>query len=90
MQEALTNVIKHAGPVRATVVVRYTDDSVTVEVDDEGGRLPGRIRSIAGATGRDWSGMRERVAMYHGDLDVGPGPSGGFHVAARLPFGAST
>ena len=37
VQEALTNVIKHAGRVRATVVVRYTDDAVTVEVDDEGG-----------------------------------------------------
>ena len=93
VQEALTNVIKHAGRVRATVVVRYTDDSVTVEVDDEGGpdsqAAPEALAAPA-ATGQGLVGMRERVAMYHGDLEVGPGPLGGFHVAARLPFGAST
>ena len=52
VQEALTNVIKHAGRVRATVVVRYTDDAVTVEVDDEGpaGRLAG-TRSVPSSDG---------------------------------------
>jgi len=89
VQEALTNVIKHAGRVRVTVAVRYSDDAVTVEVDDEGpaGQDSPRVPS---ATGHGLVGMRERVAMYHGDLDVGPGPIGGFHVAARLPFGATT
>ena len=86
VQEALTNVIKHAGRVRVTVVVRYTDHAVTVEVDDEGATGPTR-----GATPtRRWCrptglgrvlGMRERVAMYHGDLEVGPWATGGFHVA---------
>ena len=89
VQEALTNVIKHAGRVRATVAVRYTDDAVTVEVDDEG-RAGHDSAQVPAATGHGLVGMRERVAMYHGDLDVGPGPIGGFHVAARLPFGAST
>ena len=95
VQEALTNVIKHAGRVRATVLVRYTDDAVTVEVDDEGGAAPGSRAtpdSHAGSTsapGHGLVGMRERVAMYHGDLDVGPGPVG-FHVAARLPLGGPT
>ena len=70
--------------------MRYTDDAVTVEVDDEGtGRRMTRAR-VPSATGHGLVGMRERVAMYHGDLDVGPGPIGGFHVAARLPFGAPT
>ena len=89
VQEALTNVIKHAGRVRATVAVRYSDDAVTVEVDDEGPAGHDSPRPPA-ATGHGLVGMRERVAMYHGDLEVGPGPIGGFHVAARLPFGAST
>ena len=48
-----------------------------------------RRRCLA-ATGHGLVGMRERVAMYHGDLEVGPGPIGGFRVAARLPFGAAT
>jgi signal transduction histidine kinase len=89
VQEALTNVIKHAGPVRVTVAVRYADDAVTVEVDDEG-PAGHDWWSVPVATGHGLVGMRERVAMYHGDLDVGPGPVGGFHVAARLPFGAPT
>jgi signal transduction histidine kinase len=88
VQEALTNVIKHAGRVRATVAVRYSDDAVTVEVDDEGSPERDSL-SAAAATGHGLVGMRERVAMYHGDLEVGPGPIGGFHVAARLPFGVS-
>ena len=88
VQEALTNVIKHAGRVRATVAVRYSDDAVTVEVDDDGPAGHGSA-GVPAAMGHGLVGMRERVAMYHGDLDVGPGPTG-FHVAARLPFGAST
>ena len=95
VQEALTNVIKHAGRVRATVLVKYSGDSVTVEVDDEGGTVPDsraapHSEAVPEPTGQGLVGMRERVAMYHGDLEVGPGPLGGFHVAARLPFGAST
>jgi signal transduction histidine kinase len=89
VQEALTNVIKHAGRVRATVTVRYTDGAVTVEVDDEG-PAGHDSRSVPAAVGHGLVGMRERVAIYHGDLDVGPDPFGGFHVAARLPFGATT
>jgi signal transduction histidine kinase len=89
VQEALTNVIKHAGRVRVTVTVRYSDDAVTVEVDDEGA-TGHDLRSVPAGTGHGLVGMRERVAMYDGDLDVGPGPIGGFHVAARLPFRAPT
>ncbi|MGD9700958.1 MAG: sensor histidine kinase [Acidimicrobiia bacterium] len=89
VQEALTNVIKHAGRVRATVAVRYSGDAVTVEVDDEG-PISRDSRPEPATTGHGLAGMRERVAMYHGQLDAGPGPNGGFHVTARLPFGAST
>jgi signal transduction histidine kinase len=86
VQEALTNVIKHAGRARATVVVCYSDDAVTVEVDDEGPGRPGTLSSpLTG--GHGLVGMRERVAMYNGDLVVGPHPTGGFRVVARLPFG---
>ena len=93
VQEALTNVIKHAGRVRATVLVSYTDDAVTVEVDDEGGPHPSRGRTRLDAAVRGaWAGpvgMRERVAMYRATSTWGLAP-GGFHVAARFPFGAST
>ena len=89
VQEALTNVIKHAGRVRVTVAVRYSDDAVTVEVNDEG-LARDDSGSVPSTPGHGLVGMRERVAMYHGDLDVGPGPIGGFHVAARLPFEATT
>ena len=87
VQEALTNVIRHVGPTRATVTVHYTGDAVTVEIDDDGSA---RTRPTAwpSATGQGLEGMRERVAMYHGNFDAGPRPGGGFHVAARLPFGA--
>ena len=87
VQEALTNVIRHAGRARATVAVRYTDDAVTVEIDDEGSAGLGPA-PVPSSTGQGLVGMRERVAMYHGDFDAGPRPGGGFHVAARLPFGA--
>jgi signal transduction histidine kinase len=87
VQEALTNVIKHVGPTRATVTVRYTGDAVTVEIDDDGSART-RPTVWPSATGQGLEGMRERVAMYHGNFDAGPRPGGGFHVAARLPFGA--
>jgi signal transduction histidine kinase len=88
VQEALTNVVKHAGPARAQVVVGYGDRAVTVEVTDDGrgvGALAGDGRA---GVGHGLIGMRERVAAFGGDLEVGPRPGGGFRVAARLPMGA--
>jgi signal transduction histidine kinase len=81
VQEALTNVIKHAGPARAVVEVRYTDTAVTVEVVDDGQGAA----TPAAAGGHGLVGMRERVAVHGGVLDVGPGDAGGFHVSARFP-----
>jgi signal transduction histidine kinase len=86
VQEALTNVIKHAGPCRATVAVRYSDHDVTIEVDDEGPPTQA-MSSTQASGGHGLIGMRERVAMLHGDLVARPRPSGGFRVSARLPFG---
>jgi signal transduction histidine kinase len=81
VQEALTNVIKHAGPARTVVEVRYTDTAVTVEVVDDGQGAA----TPAAAGGHGLVGMRERVAVHGGVLDVGPGDAGGFHVSARFP-----
>jgi signal transduction histidine kinase len=86
VQEALTNVVKHAGPAHAQVVVGYGDQEVTVEVIDDG---RGAVTSASnGRTGHGLIGMRERVQAFGGDLEVGPRPGGGFRVAARLPVGA--
>ena len=88
VQEALTNVVKHAGPARAQVTVGYGDREVTVEVTDDGrgvGALAGDGRA---GVGHGLIGMRERVAAFNGDLEAGPRPGGGFRVAARLPLAA--
>jgi signal transduction histidine kinase len=86
VQEALTNVVKHAGPARAQVVVCYGDREVAVEVTDDGKGAPGDGRTAK--VGHGIIGMRERVALFGGDLEAGPLPGGGFRVAARLPFAA--
>jgi signal transduction histidine kinase len=88
VQEALTNVVKHAGSARAQVVVGYGDQDVTVEVIDDG---RGAVTSVSDGrvgTGHGLIGMRERVQAFGGDLEVGPRPAGGFRVAARLPLAA--
>jgi signal transduction histidine kinase len=88
VQEALTNVVKHAGPAHAQVVVGYHDQEVTVEVIDDG---RGAVTSASDGrvgTGHGLIGMRERVAAFGGELEVGPRPGGGFRVAARLPLAA--
>jgi signal transduction histidine kinase len=88
VQEALTNVVKHAGPARAQVVVGYRDHDVTVEVTDDGRGVVAPIGDGRARVGHGLVGIRERVAAFGGDLEVGPRPGGGFRVAARLPFGA--
>jgi signal transduction histidine kinase len=89
VQEALTNVVKHAGAARATVAVRYTDTEIVVDVVDDGRPADGD-RARPGGPGHGLIGMRERVAMHGGQLDVGPRPPGGYRVTARFPIeGAS-
>jgi signal transduction histidine kinase len=86
VQEALTNVVKHAGSARAQVVIGYGDQDVTVEVTDDGRGAVTSVSDGRAGTGHGLIGMRERVAAFGGDLEVGPGPDGGFRVAARLPL----
>lgn len=86
VQEALTNIIKHAGRARAWVKVRWADDQLEVEVLDDG-------RGIAAASesgGRGLVGIRERVLLFGGQVSVGPRPEGGFGVWARLPLDEPT
>jgi signal transduction histidine kinase len=87
VQEALTNVVKHAGPARAQVVVGYGDQEVTVEVTDDGRGVTAPTGDGRAEVGHGLIGMRERVQVFGGDLEVGPRPGGGFRVAARLPLG---
>jgi signal transduction histidine kinase len=90
VQEALTNVRKHAGPgATADVRVRWTDTTLEVEVTDTGsarGTAPrGSGSAVAGGTGLGLIGMRERVAAVGGELEIGPRRNGGYLVRASLP-----
>jgi signal transduction histidine kinase len=86
VQEALTNVVKHAGPATARVHIRYAPGEVAVEVVDDGLGAAARAAGDAGAPhhGHGIAGMRERAALYGGGLEAGPLAGGGFRVAARL------
>jgi signal transduction histidine kinase len=86
VQEALTNVVRHAGPATARVAVRYAPDQVAVEVTDDG---KGATSGDRERGGHGIPGMRERAALYGGTLEAGPLPGGGFRVAASLPLEGS-
>jgi signal transduction histidine kinase len=83
VQEALTNALKHAVGAHARVCVRREPGALTIDVDDDG------AAPVAGApagAGRGLIGMRERVALFGGELRAGPRAEGGFAVQARLPL----
>jgi signal transduction histidine kinase len=80
VQEALTNARKHAHASHVDLGVCYRRDQVSLEVVDDG-----RGEASEHAAGHGLVGMRERVALYGGHLEIGPGPNGGFRVAATLP-----
>jgi signal transduction histidine kinase len=82
VQEALTNVLKHAGPCATDVALSVSDDALIVCVVDDG------AGPSAGNGGHGLVGMRERVSVLGGTLDAGAGPAGGFAVRARLPLSA--
>jgi signal transduction histidine kinase len=82
VQEALTNVLKYATGARTEVLLDFSEDELTLEVTDSGGAAS----NGASGSGRGLIGMRERVTMYGGELDVGPIAEGGFRVRARLPL----
>jgi len=89
VQEALTNVLKHAGSAHADVSIGYVEDAVTIEVTDDGPGVQAAdpVWAEAAQGGRGLTGMRERVALFGGELRAGPKPDGGFTVRARLPIG---
>ena len=82
IQEAVTNVVRHAGTGQCQVLIDQQDGQLSIEVTDSG-----RGGSTAG-TGYGITGMRERAALLGGDFSAGPRPGGGFRVAARLPVPA--
>ena len=85
VQEALRNTLKHAGPARATIKLRYGDDDVEVDVSDNGRGVRAATENGA-VTGQGLVGMRERVAMLGGEIEAGYREDGGFGVHARLPL----
>jgi signal transduction histidine kinase len=90
VQEALTNVLKHAGRAKVDVRVRYELGAVHVEVVDYGRGAAsdrGDANGVAATgSGNGLVGMRERAALYDGELDAGPRPGGGYRVAATLRY----
>ena len=84
VQEALTNTLKHAGPVHTRVTVTYRGEQLELEISDDGGTGPGDPAGDEG--GQGLVGMRERVALYGGHLHAAPRPEGGFVVRASLPI----
>jgi signal transduction histidine kinase len=83
VQEALTNVTRHAAGATASVRVSYGDRDLTVQVDDDGG---GSSAQGTVGTGKGIVGMRERVGALGGELEAGRRPNGGFTVRARFPL----
>jgi signal transduction histidine kinase len=88
VQEALTNVTRHAAASTAVVRIHYGDDDVRVQVDDDGaGASPATANGDDGMPGNGIRGMGERARALGGELTTGGRPDGGFQVRARLPLG---
>jgi signal transduction histidine kinase len=98
VQEALTNVMKHAGPVRTTVRIQYRPRDLLITVSDDGpppdsapaAAGPGAGEGVEGvgpgSGGRGLIGLRERIAVYGGELDARPRPGGGWRLTVRIPL----
>ena len=85
MQEALTNVSRHAGHSCASVHLHYTPDTLSIQVDDDGKGTVTSNGTRAPGPGLGLVGMRERVSALGGRLQAGPQDGGGFRVRAELP-----
>lgn len=100
VQEGLTNVLRHAGRAAATVGVEWSEQLVITVSDDGSGSWPasgpgdgnGAVRDGGrdGTPGRGLLGLRERLALYGGELAAGPRPGGGWQVRAVMPTGAAS
>jgi signal transduction histidine kinase len=95
IQEALTNVLKHAGTARTVITLDYRPDGLVIDVADDGPprpaagpasapQQPGRPAAMPGS-GRGLLGLRERVILHGGEFDAGPRPGGGWRVTAQFP-----
>jgi signal transduction histidine kinase len=87
VQEALTNVVRHAGAATVSIRICQEDGDLVVVVDDDG---VGGQGSLAAGEGNGIRGMRDRAAALGGQLTAGPRPGGGFRVRARLPLPSET
>jgi signal transduction histidine kinase len=87
VQEALTNVVKHAAPTRCRLRIAVVNEDVQIEVTDEGMRAA--LDGPGQRVGRGLVGMQERVRTLGGVLEAGPLPHGGFRVWARFPSGST-
>jgi len=85
VQEGLTNVIKHADQARTVVRIEYRPRELRIDVADDGVAVFDVGRAQPGG-GRGLIGLRERLAIYGGELDAGPRPGGGWRVQARIPL----
>ena len=83
VQEALTNVVKHAQTGASRVVVTYGDDALCLEITDDG---RGAAAAVPATAGHGMAGMAERASLYGGEFHAGPLPGRGFRVAVRLPL----
>ncbi len=93
VQEALTNVTRHAGQACTTVHLQYRPGLLTVQVEDDGAgssAQPGGTPGPQPTSGLGLIGMRERVSALGGKLDAGPRAGGGFRVRAELPARAAS
>jgi signal transduction histidine kinase len=86
IQEALTNVIKHAGKPPTTVTLASGDGQLEVEVADTGRPILAVAPAVPAGAKRGLIGLRERIALYGGVLDAGPSSGGGWIVRARFPI----
>jgi signal transduction histidine kinase len=91
IQEALTNVLKHAGAARTVITLDYRPDGLTIDIENDGPagppthpREPGGPAALPG-TGRGLLGLRERVILHGGEFDAGRRPGGGWRVMSRFP-----
>jgi len=87
VQEALMNTLKHAGPTRAEVYLRWCEDKLELRVSDEGRVVAhGGGEPVVGSSGHGIAGMRERAALHGGSVEAGSVPDGGFFVRASIPL----
>ncbi|MEU1227884.1 histidine kinase [Streptomyces sp. NPDC005828] len=87
VQESVTNVVRHSGADSCTVTVDRRDPEILAVTVEDRGPVPGHARVSPGpGSGYGLTGMRERVAVLHGEFSAGPRPGGGFRVTARLPL----